>query len=93
MTKQDKETSLRLINKYVKEEFEVINEITFFDYKPVSGEDFEMEFYVKTDNMLFFSQRYKITTRIKEVFNLFDYNVNCNVMFNAKIKTIFSNFE
>jgi hypothetical protein len=90
MTKQDKETSLRLMNKYMKEEFEVINEITLFDYEPVSGEDFEMEFHVDTSKDLMFSQRHMITKRIKEVFILFGYNVSCDVVFNRKIiKTIF----
>lgn len=90
MNKRDKETSLRLINKYLKAEFETITEITLFDYEPVSGEEFEMEFHVDTSEDLMFSQRHMITKRIKEVFNLFGYNVSCNVVFNRKIiKTIF----
>jgi hypothetical protein len=83
MTKNEMRTSLKLINSYVKQEFPNIKEITIVNYEPLIS-DYTIRFRVITDDTLRFSERYKISKYVEMIFNIFGYNVNCEVIFQYK---------
>lgn len=84
-------TSLKLINDYLKKEFDNINEITIVDYEPLIS-DYTLRFSVSTDNDPIFSERHRISKRLTSIFNTFGYKINCEVVFKRKIK-VNLNFE
>jgi hypothetical protein len=91
MTKNEMRTSLKLINDYLKKEFDNINEITIVDYEPLIS-DYTLRFSVSTDNDPIFSERHRISKRLTSIFNTFGYKINCEVVFKRKIK-VNLNFE
>jgi len=93
MTKKEMRTSLKLINSYVKQEFPKIKEITIVNYWTLdSNYGNIIRFCVITNDDLKFSERYKMSKYIEKIFNIFGYNVNCEVVFKRRIK-VSLNFE
>lgn len=84
-------TSLKLINDYLKKEFDNINEITIVDYEPLIS-DYTLRFSVSTDNDPIFSERHRISKRLTSIFNTFGYKINCEVVFQRRLK-VKLNFE
>jgi hypothetical protein len=91
MTKNEMRTSLKLINDYLKKEFDNINEITIVEYEPLIS-DYTLRFCVSTDNDPIFSERHMISKRLTSIFNTFGYKINCEVVFKRRIKLTL-NFE
>lgn len=91
MTKNEMRISLKLINDYLKKEFDNINEITIVEYEPLIS-DYTLRFCVSTDNDPIFSERHRISKRLTSIFNTFGYKINCEVVFQRRIKVTL-NFE
>ena len=91
MTKKEMRISLKLINDYLKKEYDNINEITIVDYEPLIS-NYTLTFSVSTDNDPMFSERYRISNRLTSIFNTFGYEINCKVVFKRRIK-VSLNFE
>lgn len=91
MTKKEMRISLKLINDYLKKEYDNINEITIVDYEPLIS-NYTLTFSVSTDNDPIFSERHRISKRLSSIFNTFGYKINCEVVFQRRIK-VSLNFE
>jgi hypothetical protein len=84
MTKKEMRTSLKLINDYLKKEYDNINEITIVDYEPLIS-DYTIRFSISTNNDPIFSERHRISNRLTSIFNTFGYEINCEVVFQRRI--------